>query len=79
MHDEHGVALLDYTQRHVDSVHFNCQLCMNLFTDTMKLQQRYLKSFKQEYFCNNDKKSAEIIRDSSDAKWVGLSIDILME
>ena len=69
----------DYDDDYVDSVFFNCDLCMNLISDTINIQKRYLQEFRTKYFGEEGVRSEKKINDSLDSKWVGLSIDVLME
>ena len=52
---------------------------MNLVIDTINVQSNHLGDFEEEYFGINGKRSEKIMAESLDSKWVGLSIDILMD
>ena len=77
--EQYGVDLYDYEDDYVDSVYFNCDLCMNLITDAMNIQKKYLDDFKTNYFGEKGVRSKKKSNDNLDSKWVGLSIDVLME
>ena len=78
-YDEYGVDLDDFDADYVDSIYFNCDLCINLVIDTINVQRQYLDDFRQKYFGRNGVRSEKILEESTDSKWVGLSIDVLVE
>ena len=78
-YEEYGVDLSEYQSQHVDSVYFSCNLCINLIVDAINIQSNYLGDFEEKHFGVNGKKSDQIIAQSLDSKWVGLSIDIMMD
>ena len=58
---------------------FQCSLRNQLLIDTVKVQQRYLESFRDKYFGREGVKSEKILKASNDNHWHGLSIDILLD
>ena len=77
--DEYGEDFYQYDPNYVDSTYFNCDLCLNLMIDTINIQKEYLQDFKEQYFGKEGKRSETQIAESLDSKWVGLSIDVVME
>ena len=56
-----------------------CDICLKLFKDTINIQLDYMQDFNERYYGENGVRSQEVIQTSLDSKWIGLSIDVLME
>ena len=78
-YNEHGVDLDEFDGEYVDSVYFNCDLCVQLIIDSNNIQRKCLESFNNEYFGEEGVRSDRNVEESEDNKWVGLSVDVLME
>ena len=76
---ENDVDLNEYDSDYVNSIYFTCDQCLKLITDTIEIQKNYLKDFRYKYFGKDGVRSEKKIRESLDSKWIGLSIDVLMD
>ena len=56
-----------------------CDVCITSFADAVNIQTNFLKTFKTKYFKDNGPKSKKVLEESSDYKWQGLSINILLD
>ena len=56
-----------------------CDSCLEVFSNSVEIQKDFLQSFNLKYFGANGIKSTEVLHESTDCKWKGLSINLLLD
>ena len=58
---------------------FICDLCISSVVDAINVQIKFLKCFKEDYFGYDGIKNVDMLKETMDYKWMGLSIDLIMD
>ena len=63
----------------IKDMHFNCFNCMQSITDPVDIIKTYLDKWYDSYYGEDGPQSPDILENSFDSGWKGLSIDVLTE
>ena len=74
-----GIDLERYEPEFIEGMSYLCDICLKLIKDPVNMQIKYVKDFHDKYYGPNGVRSETVMNENLDSKWVGLSIDVLME
>ena len=79
IHQERNIDLDTFECDFIEQMNYLCDACTKMMIDTVSVHKKYLETFNEKYFGIDGVQNYNIIHESNDAKWRGLSIDILLD